>query len=140
MPQLQFPFFPAGSSHITSLLAFVREDKRITYFAGGIAIFAHDEDDLASFRMITAQLCVNGQSKQADIARAFGVAKITVKRAVKRSRDDGPKGFYAAKKTRGPAVLTMEVMSTAQQLLSEGLKPNEVADRLEIPRDTLRKA
>jgi len=140
MPQLQFPFFPAGSTHISTLLAFSKEDNRITYYAGGIPIFFHDEDDLMSFRMITAQFCVNGQSKQADIARAFGVAAITVKRAVKCYREFGPRGFYAAKKTRGPAVLTVEVMSTAQQLLSEGLKPNEVADRLEIPRDTLRKA
>jgi hypothetical protein len=36
---------------------------------------------VASFHMITAQFCVNGDAKQADIVRAFGVTKISLKRA-----------------------------------------------------------
>jgi phage portal protein BeeE len=33
--------------------------------------------------MITAQFCESGNAKQAEIARAFGVPPISVKRAVK---------------------------------------------------------
>ena len=140
MPQLQLSFFPDGVTPITPLLAFSKENGRITYFNGSLPVFAHDEQDIDSFRMITAQFCVNGNTQQAQIARAFGVPKISVKRAVKCYRESGPKGFYAPRKGRGPAVLTEPVLAQAQQLLDEGLETAEVADRLEIKRDTLSKA
>jgi len=61
-------------------------------------------------------------------------------RAVKLYREVGPKGFYAKRKTRGPAVLTPPVLEQAQQLLDEGWETPDVADRLGIKRDTLSKA
>ena len=60
MPQIQLPLFPPGVTPITQVLAFSKEDGRVTYFNGSMPVFVHDEDDLASFRMITAQFCVNG--------------------------------------------------------------------------------
>lgn len=140
MPQTQMPFFPEGVTHITALLAFRKEDGRVTYFNGNMPVFVHDEDDVASFRMITAQFYVNGNAKQADLVRAFGVSKISLKRAVKRYREEGPKGFYGPRTRRGPAVLTPAVMAEAQRLLDEGLESAEVADQLGIKRDTLSKA
>ena len=110
MPQIQFPFFPEGVTHITSLLAFARRDGQVTYFNGSMPVFLHAETDLASFRMITAQFVVSGHATQAQIARAFGVAKISVKRAVKLYREQGPKGFYAPRNTRGAAVITAAVL------------------------------
>ncbi len=140
MPQLQLPFFPEGVTHITPLLAFRKEDGRVVYFNGSMPVFVHDESDLASFRMITAQFCVNGNAKQAEIAAAFGVAKISLKRAVKRYRAEGPRGFYVPRKGRGPAVLTPAVLAEAQQLLDDGLEPAAVAERLGVKPDTLSKA
>jgi hypothetical protein len=64
MPQLQLPFFPDGVTPITPLLAFSKENGRITYFNGSLAVFAHDEQDIDSFRMITAQFCVNGNTQK----------------------------------------------------------------------------
>ncbi len=139
MSQIQLPFFPEGVTAITPVLAFSKQDGRITYFSGSMPVFMHDADDIASFRMITSQFCVNGNAKQAKIARAFGVTTISMKRAVKRYRKQGPKGFYATRKSRGPAVLTPPVMEQAQQLLDEGLETPEVADRLDIKCDTLSK-
>jgi transposase len=140
MPQLQLPLFPAGVTPITTLLAFGVEDGRVTYFNGSLPVFLHDEKDLASFRMITAQFCVAGHAKQAEIARAFGIPLVTVKRAVKVYRSEGPRGFYRERKKRGAAVLTAPVLAQAQQWLDEGLATAEVADRLGIKRDTLSKA
>ena len=140
MPQLQLPIFPRGVTEITALLAFSNEGGRVTYFNGSLPVFVHDEEDHASFQMITAQFCVNGNAKQMDIVRAFGVSKISLKRAVKRYREEGPKGFYQPRKRRGPAVLTVAVLAQAQQLLDEGWEPAEVADRLDVQRDTLSKA
>jgi transposase-like protein len=90
--------------------------------------------------MITAQFCVNGNAKQSEVAQAFGIPKITLKRAVKLYRAEGPKGFYRPRQTRGAAVLTAPVLAEAQRLLNEGLETAAVADRLGIKPDTLSKA
>ena len=100
MPQTQMPFFPDGVTHITPLLAFRKEDGRVTYFNASMPVFVHDADDLASFRMITAQFYVNGNAKQADLVRAFGVSKISLKRAVKCYREQGLLSLSLIRKPR----------------------------------------
>jgi len=72
--------------------------------------------------MITAQFCVNGNAKQAEISAVFGIPKVTVKRAVKRYREEGPWGFYTPRKPRGAAVLTAEVIKKTQKTPDEELK------------------
>ena len=94
MPQMQLPLFPDGVEHITAELAFEKKDGQVTYFNGHMPVFIHAEEDTATFRMITAQFYINGNAKQADISRAFGITLISVKRAVKRYRQRGPAGFY----------------------------------------------
>ena len=94
MPQMHLPLFPDGVEHITADLAFEKKDGQVTYFNGHMPVFIHAEEDTATFRMITAQFCINGNAKQADISRAFGITLISVKRAVKRYRQRGPAGFY----------------------------------------------
>lgn len=140
MPQAQFPFFPVGVTHITSMLAFSCEEGQVTYFTGNMPVFFHPESDRDTFNMITAQFCVSGHAKQMDIVRAFGVTKISVKRAVKLYRQEGPKGFFRERNRRGAAVLTDEVLTKAQRLLDDGLDTPEVADRLAIKNNTLYKA
>ena len=140
MPQAQFPFFPTGVTHITAMLAFSCEDGQVTYFTGNMPVFIHDESDRDSFRMITAQFCVNGHAKQMDIVRAFGVKQISIKRAVKIFREEGPRGFFKERKYRGAAVLTSTVLNEAQRLFDEGLDLGEVSQRLGIKHNTLYKA
>ncbi|MCP5001672.1 MAG: helix-turn-helix domain-containing protein, partial [Hyphomicrobiales bacterium] len=130
MPQMHLPFFPDGVEHITAELAFEKKDGRVTYFNGHMPVFIHAEDDVATFRMITAQFCINGNAKQAEISRAFGVTLISVKRAVKLYREKGVSGLYGAPDRRGPAVLTADVLRRAQGLLDEGLETSEVAEGL----------
>jgi len=140
MPQMHLPFFPEGVEHITSDLAFEKKDGRVTYFNGHMPVFIHDEQDIPTFRMITAQFCINGNAKQADISRAFGITLISVKRAVKLYREKGVSGFYEEPKRRGAVVLTAEVLKVAQERLDEGLEPSEVAEQLGVKRNTLAKA
>jgi len=140
MAQLQLPLFPVGATEVTQDLAFEKREGQVTYFYGSLPVFSHAENDLASFKMITAQFYLNGYVKQMDIVRAFGVTPISVKRAVKRFQEDGPQGFYTEKNTRGATVLTPDVLKQAQQLLDNGLESYEVADQLSLKRDTLSKA
>lgn len=140
MPQVQLPIFPAGVVHITHELAVETRDGRVTYFNGMMPVFSHDESDIRTFRMITAQFCVNGNAKQAEICRAFGVTFVSLKRAVKLYREKGPAGFFEPRNTRGATVLTKPVLAEAQSLFNEGYSKSQVAQKLGLKKDTLRKA
>jgi hypothetical protein len=140
MPQLQLPIFPNGVTHITNQLAFSKQDGQVTYFNGHMPVFSHAETDIATFRMITSQFCATGHVKQSDIIRAFGVTSISVKRSVKTYREKGPKGFYAPRVTRGPAVLVADVVSEIEGLLAGGATPAEIAKTLGLKLNTIQKA
>ena len=140
MPQLQLPMFPFGVTPVTDLLSFIKEDKNITYFNGSLPVFSHLEEDNQSFRLITAQFCVNGHARQMEIVRAFGVTPISVKRSVKLYREEGPRGFYKQKTKRGAAILTPTVLEQVQQFLSDHEEVANIAAKLGIKVDTLSKA
>ena len=131
---------PEGASRISDLISVVRETGTWTYFCGVQPVFFHPEDDRRSFRMFTAQLVCEGACQQVDIVRTFGVSKNSVKRNVKKFREEGIKGFYAARKRRGATVLTATVTADAQRLLNAGRSRHEVAEELGVKYDTLRKA
>lgn len=140
MPQLHLPLYPQGVTQISDSLSFLRKGDDITYYHYDLPVFTHAENDLATFRMVTSQFFVNGHVTQAQLSRIFGVPLVTVKRAVKRFRDEGVKGFYAKRNTRGAAVLTEPVLVEAQRLLDDGRSVKEVAAQLELKSDTLGKA
>ena len=140
MPQLQLPLFPEGMTMINANLGFMRQDNTVTYIYGSLPIFSHAVDDLKTFRMFSSQLYINGSASQAEICRAFGVSRISVKRSVKLYREHGMAGFFAEPKRRGPAVLTPSVLEKVQELLDQELSIPEVAAELDLKADTLRKA
>jgi hypothetical protein len=140
MPQMQLPIFPEGVTHITNQLAFKKEDGQVTYFHGIMPVFSHAESDIATFRMITSQFYVNGHVKQSDIVRAFGVTSISVKRSVQIYNKKGPKGFYAPRVTRGPAVLVEDVVSEIEGYLAGGATLADIAKTLGVKLNTIQKA
>lgn len=88
MPQELLPQFPeAGEGYITDLLSFQKREGMIYNFHGSFPVFCHAEEDEKSFRMFTSQLVVNGNCRQVNIVRAFGVTAISVKRSVKKYRE-----------------------------------------------------
>ena len=140
MPQIQLPIFPADSVEITSELAFKKKTGNIIYFNGSMPVFSHDEYDLKSFKMITSQFYVNGNATQADIARAFGITLVSVKRAVKIYRTQGIDGFYAPKKTRGATVLTTTILDNIQARLDNDVSIADISAEFGIKKNTLSKA
>jgi len=140
MAQRHWPVFPDQLTPITRELSVIHREGQVTYFHGELAIFAHEAQDLSTFWLITSQFCINGSAKQREIVRAFGVSPISVKRSVRRYREQGPAGFYVSRRQRGPAVLTPPVLAEAQALLDEGQSVKEVAQRLGLKANTLAKA
>jgi len=91
--------------------------------------------------MFTAQLICQGQCKQSDIIRVFGVSSSSVKRSVQKYQTEGPSGFYAPRAVRtGGTILNAERKAKAQELLTLGHSRRQVAQELGIKYDTLRKA
>ncbi len=140
MPQMLLPLFPTESTSINSLLGFCLKDEFVYYFNGMMPIFSHHVSDLKSFRLITAQLVVNGVASQSEIVRAFGVSKISVKRYVKLYREEGSSGFFKPRKGRGSSILTPEVLTTVQARLNEGCFVSSICEEMGLKTDTVNKA
>lgn len=140
MPQIQLPLFPASSTAITDELAFEQREGTVYYFNGHLPVFSHPADDIASFRFFTSQLIANGNASQGEIARAFGVPLVTVKRACKKLREEGAAGFFRPAPPRQGHKLTGELLARAQALLEEGLDVPAIGAELGVLPNTLHKA
>jgi len=89
MPQARLPFFPQDITLINQYIGFQKKNGTVWYFNGMVPVFQHQEDDYRSFHLFTCQLVVNGNCTQAEIVRAFNVSSISVKRWVKKFREQG---------------------------------------------------
>ncbi|HEY5792894.1 MAG TPA: hypothetical protein VIS74_06310 [Chthoniobacterales bacterium] len=58
-------------------MAFAHRDGKVCYFNGHLPVFIHESKDLATFRLFSSQLVINGNATQAQISRAFGVPLVT---------------------------------------------------------------
>jgi transposase len=114
----------------------------VYYTIAQMRFFLHHENDIKSFRFITSQLVICGTLKQIEISNIFGVSYSSVKRSVKRLKEVGNRNFFykQVKKFRSPHVLTPEKASKAQKLLCKGYNTSEVAKKIKIKPDTIRKA
>lgn len=140
MPQVQLPLFPDGTTPITAELAFERRGEQVVYFNGHLPVFTHGTKDLASFRLFTTQLIVNGTANQGEIVKAFGVPITTVKRCCKRYRERGAEAFFKAAERREGRRLDTQRLAQAQALLMEGVGVPEISRQLGLLATTLHKA
>lgn len=120
-------------------MSVVKRDGSVWYFHYSMPVYSHAEDDIASFRMYTSQLCDSGQCKLVDVHRVFGVTEISVKRALKRFREEGARSFYQSHQPKvKPRVLTPEIHAKVQAMLDEGMTMREAGERTGIKEDTIR--
>ena len=140
MPQVQLPIFPAGTTGITPELAFEKRDGRVVYFNGHLPVFMHAAEDLGAFRLFTSQLIVNGTASQRQIVEAFGVPLVTVKRCVKRLREQGSGAFFKPAQRKQGSKLTPQRLAQAQSLLDLGRSVPAIGQELGVLKSTLHKA
>ena len=140
MPQIQLPIFPAGSVEINGDLACRSEEEQVVYYNGHLPVFTHAKKDLASFRLFTSQLIVQGSATQGNISKAFGVPLVAIKRATKLFRERGAKGFFTPKPRREGSKLHEEKLEEARLLLVNGHPLPVVSQQTGVLSDTLRKA
>lgn len=140
MPQLQLPLFPAGLTRLTNDIAFQRQDGKVVYFYGHLAVFSHAENDLQAFRLFTSQLIEQGSVRPSQIVQAFGVPLVTVKRYRKLYREQGAAGFFRPPRRRGATVLNSALAPQVQALLDEAKSVPEVSRACGVRANTLHKA
>jgi hypothetical protein len=94
MPQTRLPFFPEDIELINNYIGVLKKDGIVYYFNGAMPVFQHPENDYPSFRLFTSQLVVNGNVRQVEVVKAFNVSPISVKRWVKKYREEGAESFF----------------------------------------------
>jgi hypothetical protein len=140
MPQIQLPMFPSGAVEINGDLACQCEAERVVYFHGQLPVFTHAKGDVASFRMFTSQLIVQGSATIGQVQKAFGVPLVSIKRSTKLYRARGAAGFFVPKPRRAGPTLTPAKLDEARVLLAAGEPIARIGQRLDVMPDTLRKA
>lgn len=140
MPQIQLPIFPAGSVEINRDLACRTEAEQVVYYNGHLPVFTHAKSDLASFRLFTSPLILQGSATQGQVAKAFGVPLVAIKRATKVYRHRGAAGFFAPKARRQGTKLNAVKLEEARAWLVQGEPLAVVSRRTGVLTDTLRKA
>jgi len=91
--------YPAGAAESNGDLACRCEAQTAICFHGHLPLFTHSRDEVASFRMFTGQLIVQGRATQGRIQKAFGVPLVAIKRPTKLYRTRGAAGFL--RRSRG---------------------------------------
>jgi hypothetical protein len=103
-------------------------------------VFTHAKNDLASFRLFTSQLIVQGSPTPGHVAKAFGVPLIAIKRSTKLYRERGAAGFFVPKARREGSKLNAQKLEEARALLAQGQPLAVVSAQSGVLTDTLRKA
>lgn len=140
MLQLQLALFPEGVTAINRDIGVQCRDGQVTYFHGHLPVFHHAAQDTVSFRVITSEMIWNGAVRECDIVRSFAVPRITVRRAVRKLREEGIASFFHDRRHGYATVLKTEVSQRAQQLLDEGKRVPEIGRELGVKFNTLHKA
>lgn len=97
-------------------------------------------DDIGSFRIFSSQLIANGNASQSEIARAFGVPLVSVKRAYKKLREQGAAGFFRAPAPQQGHKLTEQRIEEVQGMLDAGMAVPAIGAEVGVLPNTIHKA
>ena len=141
MNQTILPLIPHGATPINAQVGVFNEGSHWVYLLGMHPIYRHRAGDQRGFRLTIAQLVDSQACRASEVCGALGIAKSRMDRALRLYRAGGIDAFFGRKPAkRAGRVLTAERLVSAQELLDEGLGNAEVAARLGVPADTLRRA
>ena len=85
-------------------------------------------------------MIVQGSATQGQVAKAFGVPLVAIKRGTKLYRERGAAGFFVRKPRREGTKLDAEKLEQARALLVQGHPLAVVSRETGVLSDTLRKA
>ena len=139
--QYQLPAQPGDAQEINTVVAMVRQQEQVAYFASGLPIFVHAEDDVVGRRIVAAQLLELGLAQQDELSAALGVHRSTLYRQHRRLTTEGVLGVVDAKRgPHGPHRFTADKQHRVAQLLGEGHSIREAARQVGVSEGVIRRA
>jgi len=141
-PMLQqiLPLIPPGATQVGKLLSIVRENEYTKYYMGVFQIGIHKTSDKATFKAKICELIFCGVCRNKDVLKSLAISSSSLKRWMRQYKEKGADSFHAASATRGGAVLTDALIIVAQDLLDDHHTRKQVADKLSVNYDVIRKA
>src|SRR5712692_8765912 len=78
--QRRLPMPPGGADEINDTVAVLRRDGHVAYFAAGVPLFTHREEDAVGQRIAAVQMMELGLARQDELSAALGVNRTTLYR------------------------------------------------------------
>jgi transposase-like protein len=139
--QFHIPVPPEGAEEINAVVARVRERGQVAYFASGVPMFVHAEDDPVGQRIAVGQLMALGLARQDELSAVLAVHRSTLYRQRCKLTTAGVLGVVAAKRgPRGPHRFTPGKRQRVTQLLDEGTSIRQAAQQVGVTEGTIRHA
>jgi len=121
---------------------FLRQtDGYIVVFVREQPIFSYDTDDVAARRLAIVQLAESKVASQAEIARSFGVKRLTVYRQIEKYRVGGVPALVPRKRgPKGPRVTGGRRDKIIAKRKESGESNYRIAERLGVSESSIRQA
>ena len=98
--QTRLPLVPAEAIEVNDTVCLVDDGGRTAYFAAGVPLFSHANDDAVGRRVAAAQIATLGLARRGELSTALGVDRVTLYRQQRRFEADGC--IYRLKKATVP--------------------------------------
>jgi len=139
--QLHIPAQPGGAQEINAVVAMVRAHGSVAYFASGVPLFIHAEDDPVGRRVAAVQMMELGLARQDELSAALQINRTTLYRQHCRLKTHGVLGVVDGQRgPRGPHRFTAEKRARVARLLAEGTSIRQAAQQVGVTEGTIRHA
>jgi len=139
--QFRLPTPPGGAEEINAEVAIVRERGQVAYFAAGVPVFVHADDDRVGRRVAAAQLLELGLAQPHELSAALQVNRSTLYRQHCKLRTQGVLGVVDGQRgPRGPHRFTADKQQRVVHLLTEGTSIRQAAQQVGVTEGTIRHA
>lgn len=139
--QLHLPAQPTGAQEINAVVAVVHERGQAAYFASGVPLFVHGDDDRVGRRIAAVQMMELGLARQQEISAALGLDRSTLYRQQRKLKAQGILGVVDGKRgPQGPHRFTPDKRQRVERALHQGVSIREAARRVGVTEGTIRHA
>jgi transposase-like protein len=139
--QFHLPVQPGGAEEINAVVARVRARGQVAYFASGVPLFVHADDDPVGQRIAAVQMMALGLARQDELSAALEVNRSTLYRQRRKLTTEGVLGVVDDKRgPRGPHRFTPDKRERVAQLLGEGVSIRQAAQQVGVTEGTIRHA
>jgi hypothetical protein len=139
--QFHLPTTPGDAQEINDVVAIVRAQGQVAYFASGVPVFVHAENDAAGQRIAAVQLIELGLARQDQLSATLAINRSTLYRQRRKLVQAGVLGVVDRKRgPHGPHRFTIEKQQQVAQRLGAGMSIRHAAEQVGVTEGTIRHA